>query len=112
MAFHNDEWMQALECQYDSSYYDTDPYQPMGGGCAQIRPFILGHLVELPYTMPQDHVLFVARAGVRVPRVWEGENDGRKRNWEWIRDYCERTELATDAHGLTRTGQGDEKVRG
>ena len=48
MAFHNGEWMQELACEYDSSYYDTDPYQPMGGGCGRISPFMLGRLVELP----------------------------------------------------------------
>ena len=95
MAFHHDEWMQELSCEYDSSHYDSDPYQPMGGGCGEIWPFKLGHLVELPYTMLQDHVLFVARGGLKVPRVWEGEEDGRKRNWEWIRRYIERNPQIT-----------------
>jgi len=101
MVFHNDEWMQELECEYDSSHYDTDPYQPMGGGCGQIRPFMLGHLVELPYTMPQDHTLFVARAEVMVPEKWDGEEGGRKMNWEWIREYLERNGLATDTRRQT-----------
>ncbi len=103
MAFHNDEWMQALKCEYDSSYYDTDPYQPMGGGCCRISPFMLGHLVELPYTMPQDHVLFVAGAGLKVPREWKRKEERGKRNWEWIRRYIARNphpgEIGSAFHG-------------
>jgi len=87
MVFHNDEWMQQLECEYDSSYYDTDPFQPMGGGCGKIWPFMLGRLVELPYTMPQDHVLFVAGAEVRVPKEYHSEDKKRKENWEWMKKY-------------------------
>ena len=90
MVFHNDEWMQQLECEYDTSYYDTDPYQPMGGGCGKIRPFMLGHLVELPYTMPQDHTLFVAGAVVRLPLNYDDADVQRRSNWEWIRRYIER----------------------
>jgi len=114
MAFHHDEWMQELVCEYDSSYYDSDPYQLMGGGCAEIRPFMLGHLVELPYTMPQDHVLFVAGAALKVPRVWDGEDDGRKRNWEWISRYLERdpqiTQISTD-NFVSRKGAKARRVK-
>lgn len=91
-VFHNDEWMQKLECEYDSSYYDTDPFQPLGGGCATIWPFFLGSLVELPYTMPQDHVLFVARMKLRVPvnKTFWLDSKERKKNWLWMKEWCEK----------------------
>lgn len=51
-------WMPELSCLYDSSFPDTDPFEPQPGGCCSIWPFFLGDLVELPITMIQDHTLF------------------------------------------------------
>jgi hypothetical protein len=50
--------MPLLGFDYDSSYPDTDPYEPQAGGCCTWLPFFNGELVELPITMPQDHTLF------------------------------------------------------
>jgi peptidoglycan/xylan/chitin deacetylase (PgdA/CDA1 family) len=50
--------MPTLGFDYDSSYPDTDPFEPQGGGCCSWLPFFNGDLVELPITMPQDHTLF------------------------------------------------------
>lgn len=59
-ATHRDwELMPLLGFDYDSSYPDTDPFEPQGGGCCTSLPFFNGSLVELPLTMPQDHTLFV-----------------------------------------------------
>jgi peptidoglycan/xylan/chitin deacetylase (PgdA/CDA1 family) len=52
------EWMPELPFKYDSSYPDTDPYEPIPGGCGSPWPFMLGSLVELPITLPQDHTLW------------------------------------------------------
>jgi hypothetical protein len=52
------EWMPLLGFDYDSSYPDTDRYEPMRGGCCSWLPYFNGDLVELPITMPQDHTLF------------------------------------------------------
>jgi len=52
------EWMPTLGFLYDSSYPDTDPYEPQPGGCCSILPFFNRDMVELPITMPQDHTLF------------------------------------------------------
>ena len=57
-TLRNPDWMTALEFEYDSSFPDTDPYEPQAGGCCSIWPFFLGNIVELPLTMPQDHTLF------------------------------------------------------
>lgn len=50
--------MPLLEFEYDSSYPDSDPYEPQAGGCCTWLPFFNRDLVELPLTMPQDHTLF------------------------------------------------------
>jgi peptidoglycan/xylan/chitin deacetylase (PgdA/CDA1 family) len=52
------EWMPLLGFDYDSSYPDTDPYEPQAGGCCSWLPFFNGELVELPITLPQDYTLF------------------------------------------------------
>lgn len=51
------EWMHELGCLYDSSFPDTDPFEPQSGGCCSILPFKFGELVELPITLVQDHTL-------------------------------------------------------
>ncbi len=68
-TLRNPEWMQALEIEYDSSFFDTDPYEPMPGGTMSIWPFFLGRFVELPYTLIQDYTL-TAVLGERTPRLW------------------------------------------
>jgi peptidoglycan/xylan/chitin deacetylase (PgdA/CDA1 family) len=52
------ELMPLLHFDYDSSYPDTDPYEPVGGGCCSWLPFMNDDLVELPITLPQDHTLY------------------------------------------------------
>ena len=53
------EAMPKLGFAYDSSYPDTDPFEPMPGGCCSWLPFFNQSMVELPITLPQDHTLFV-----------------------------------------------------
>jgi hypothetical protein len=63
------EWMQALDIEYDSSFFDTDPYEPVPGGTMSIWPYQIGRWVELPYTLVQDHTLaFILRE--TTPRLW------------------------------------------
>ena len=50
--------MPRLGFDHDSSYTDTDPYEPQPGGCCSYLPFFIDDLVELPITLPQDHTLF------------------------------------------------------
>ena len=69
LTMRNPEWMQALEIEYDLSFFDADPYEPMPGGTMSIWPFILGHFVELPYTLMQDCTL-TAILGETTPRLW------------------------------------------
>jgi hypothetical protein len=50
--------MPRLGFEYDSSYPDTDPYEPQPGGCCTYLPFFNEQMVELPITLPQDHTMF------------------------------------------------------
>ncbi len=54
----NADWMPELGALYDSSFPDTDPFEPQAGGCCSIHPFLLGDMVELPITLVQDHTLW------------------------------------------------------
>jgi len=52
------EWLPELPASYDCTMFHSDPYEPQPGGCCTLWPFRLGPIVELPYTLPQDHTLF------------------------------------------------------
>jgi hypothetical protein len=52
------ELMPMLGFDYDTSYTDTDPYEPQPGGCCTYLPYFNQDLVELPITLPQDHTVF------------------------------------------------------
>ncbi len=74
MVHRNLNWLQALDVEYDSSCFDIDPFQAAPGGVGSIWPFIAGRLVELPYTLPQDHTLFIG-LGERDDRIWRRKLD-------------------------------------
>lgn len=63
------EWIGEMAFEYDSSFADTDPYEPQPGGTCSLFPFFLSHVVELPYTLPQDHTLIHLLRRNPVP-VW------------------------------------------
>ena len=65
----NPAWLQSLSVEYDLSFFDTDPYEPMPGGTMSIWPFSLGSFVELPYTLVQDHTLLTVLEA-RSPQIW------------------------------------------
>ena len=63
------DMMPRLGFEYDSSYTDTDPYEPQPGGCCSYLPYFNQNLVELPITLPQDHTIF-AILQHRDAEVW------------------------------------------
>jgi hypothetical protein len=67
------EWMPMLGFDYDSSYPDSDPYEPMPGGCCSWLPFFNRDQVELPITLAQDHTVFVILR--RDERLWRDKAD-------------------------------------
>lgn len=68
------EWMQSLEVLYDASCFDYDVFQPFPGGVRSIWPFVAGRFVELPYTLPQDHTLFIILEQ-KDSTVWRNKTD-------------------------------------
>jgi glycosyltransferase involved in cell wall biosynthesis/peptidoglycan/xylan/chitin deacetylase (PgdA/CDA1 family) len=76
---HRLGWLHALNVDYDTSTFDTDPFEPESDGAGTIFPFWVqgpgsrGY-VELPYTLIQDFNLF----GVLRERnidVWKRKTD-------------------------------------
>ena len=79
---HNLEWIHNLDIEYDSSTFDTDPFEPQSKGIETIFPFIVynktnnSNYLELPYTLPQDHSVFI---------IFEEKNiDIWKKKLDWI----------------------------
>jgi hypothetical protein len=79
---HNLDWIHALNIKYDSSTFDTDPFEPQPDGVGTIFPFWVPSgngtdgYVEIPYTLPQDFTLFVL---LRQKNI-----DTWKRKLDWI----------------------------
>ncbi len=63
--YHDLELLHHLNIEYDASTFDTDPFEPQPDGMGTIFPFwVPGNdhqkgYVELPYTLPQDFLLFI-----------------------------------------------------
>lgn len=68
------EWMPTLGFDYDSSYPDTDPYEPVSGGCCSWLPYRNEGMVELPITLPQDHTLFEILS-LEAFELWKSKAD-------------------------------------
>lgn len=68
------EWIERLNFDFDCSFSDTDPYEPQPGGSCSVFPFFLGKIVELPYTVPQDHTLIHLLRREPLP-VWTAKSD-------------------------------------
>jgi len=96
----NLEWIHDLNIEYDSSTFDTDPFEPQPHGVNTIFPYWINGLcsplssscfrpsdfspsssrllgfIELPYTLPQDSTLFI-HMRAEVIDIW-------KRKLDWI----------------------------
>lgn len=78
------DWLHDLNVLYDTSTFDTDPFEPQPEGSHTIFPFHVkppagvkrpGY-VELSYTLPQDSTLFILLQE-KTPEIW-------KRKLDWI----------------------------
>jgi len=78
------DWLHDLDVLYDTSTFDTDPFEPQPVGSNTIFPFQVkppagvkgpGY-VELSYTLPQDSTLFLLLRE-KTPEIW-------KRKLDWI----------------------------
>ena len=74
LTHRNPHWMQSLRLDYDLSFFDTDPYEPIPGGTMSLWPFQIGNFLELPYTLSQDYTLVnILRAS--NPEPWLDKAD-------------------------------------
>jgi hypothetical protein len=77
---HNLNWISKLNVEYDASTYDFDPFEPQGGGMHTMFPFIVNNTVsnrsyvELPYTLPQDFLLYVLMQERSID-IWQRKLD-------------------------------------
>ena len=65
----NAEWLQALEIEYDLSFFDTDPFPAHAGWRDEHLALFIGRFVELPYTLAQDCYVTIVLGQV-TPRLW------------------------------------------
>lgn len=78
--YHNLDWISELDISYDCSTFDTDPFEPQPDGIGTIFPFVVkrklteGTFVELPYTLPQDFLLFVLMKSRDID-IWKKKVD-------------------------------------
>ena len=83
--YHDLDKVHGLDIEYDASTFDTDPFEPQPEGVRTIFPFFVRNggpetgYVELPYTLPQDHLLFVLM-GHRDIGLW-------KEKLRWIAEH-------------------------
>ena len=79
-SHHNLDWLHELNIKYDSSTFDTDPFEPQPDGVGTIFPIIINSThdsngyVEIPYTLPQDFTLFILMKQ-RDISIWEKKLD-------------------------------------
>ena len=72
----NLDWLHSLNIEYDSSTFDTDPFEPQSEGVGTIFPFWVPNnsnssgYVELPYTLVQDFTLFVLM-NEKSAKIWK-----------------------------------------
>lgn len=80
--YHNMDLLHHLNIEYDASTFDTDPFEPQPDGVGTIFPFWVkdqnNHkgYVELPYTLPQDFLLFIILQQKNI-EIW-------KKKLDWI----------------------------
>jgi peptidoglycan/xylan/chitin deacetylase (PgdA/CDA1 family) len=64
-SHHNFQWLHELDLEYDTSSFDTDPFEPQPDGVRTVFPMLQWdcerkHVyIELPYTLAQDFTVFV-----------------------------------------------------
>ncbi|NOZ81320.1 MAG: hypothetical protein GXP63_06645 [DPANN group archaeon] len=98
----NLEWLHELDIEYDSSTFDTDPFEPWFEGVGTIFPFIVmndrcGRYVELPYTIPQDFTVFVLMGEKNID-IW-------KKKLDWIAENGGMALLTTHPDYMNLNGK-------
>ena len=101
---HNLNWIAELDIEYSCSTFATDPFEPQPEGVGSIFPFVASNdsgtrtYVELPYTLPQDHGLFVILREKDI-RIW-------KQKLDWIAEKGGMAALNTHPDYMIFEGSG------
>ncbi|HUN55341.1 MAG TPA: glycosyltransferase [Smithella sp.] len=78
--YHNLKWLHDLDVEYDASTFDTDPFEPQPDSSGTIFPFWVESnnekkgYVELPYTLPQDFLLYILLQHKNID-IWKTKLD-------------------------------------
>ncbi|HTD67339.1 MAG TPA: glycosyltransferase [Candidatus Limnocylindria bacterium] len=99
----NLDWIHHLDIEYDTSTFDTDPFEPQPEGVGTVFPFCVanangGSYVELPYTLAQDSTLFIYLQE-RTPQIW-------KQKLDWIARHGGMVLLNTHPDYMAFDGSG------
>ncbi len=79
---HNKDWLHDLKITHSISTFDTDPFEPQPDSLGTVFPYRVQNgsrskgYFELPYTLPQDHLLYVI--------LRENSNQIWKQKVDWI----------------------------
>jgi glycosyltransferase involved in cell wall biosynthesis len=103
---HRLGWLHLLDAEYDSSTFDTDPFEPEPDGVRTIFPFWVpgpegDGLVELPYTLAQDFTLFVVLREKNID-IW-------KRKLDWIAERGGMAMLITHPDYMAFNGEKPQR---
>lgn len=103
---HRLNWLHDLNILYDTSTFDTDPFEPQPDGTHTIFPFwVAGKkragYVELPYTLPQDSTLFLLFRERNI-ETW-------KRKLDWIAEHGGMALVNVHPDYLNFTGRNTAK---
>jgi len=100
----NLEWLHELNIEYDSSTFDTDPFEPQPSGVGSIFPFWISNnnsnregYTELPYTLPQDFTLFTIMGNKNID-IW-------KEKLDWLAEHGGMVLLNTHPDYMSFNGQ-------
>lgn len=106
--------MPLLGFEYDSSYSDTDPYEPQPGGCCTYLPYFNGSMVELPITLPQDHTMFyildTSDTDVWLRKAWQLRERHAMALVLTHPDYARDPRVLEAYRKLLRAFHGDDSV--
>jgi hypothetical protein len=83
--YHKLDLFHELNIEYDTSTFDTDPFEPSAIGIGSIFPFYVLNrsgqkgYIELPYTLPQDFTLFILMSN-NSNEIW-------KKKLDWVVEH-------------------------
>jgi hypothetical protein len=74
VMYHELDWYDALDFQYDMSVPNVSHLEPQRGGCCTVFPYFVGDILEIPLTTIQDYALF-QYIGEYSPALWKTQVD-------------------------------------